>query len=243
MVIRSYSRKILVGLLLSMLLLCCPAFADLSGNYIDDNGNKVVIVQNQQRLSIRVQGPRGIKTYEARMLPTKTVQVPAGPTHDGPQPEFEFVDEGITYKGRCYGGKKGYPWTMTVGSNVKFLSNWKPAPIARTPVEGPGAVRLDPSGSWMDGSGRAIVMRLQKSGNSIKVVLQDLKYQDSLPITANATWTSTNTFEFSIKGLGKTTCQIDWYTRPTGMPRTVYSPYQITTHGALGEGLWGPTEF
>ena len=75
MVIRSYSRKILVGLLLSMLLLCCPAFADLSGNYIDDNGNKVVIVQNQQRLSIRVQGPRGIKTYEARMLPTKTVQV------------------------------------------------------------------------------------------------------------------------------------------------------------------------
>ena len=74
-------------------------------------------------------------------------------------------------------------------------------------------------------------------------VLQDLKYQDSLPVTANATWTSTNTFEFSIKGLGKTTCQIDWYTRPTGMPRTVYSPYQITTHGALGEGLWGPTEF
>ena len=227
----------LAAFLLSMLL-CSPAFADLSGNYIDDNGNKVVIVQSQQRLSIRVHGPRGIKTYEARMLPTKTRS-----THDAPQPEFEFVDEGITYKGRCYGGKNGYPSSMTVGSNVKFLSNWKPAPIARTPVEGPGAVRLDPSGSWMDGSGRAIVMRLQKSGNSIKVVLQDLKYQDSVPVTANATWTSTNTFEFSIKGLGKTTCQVDWYTRPTGMPRTVYSPYQITTHGALGEGLWGPTEF
>ena len=229
--VRSCSRRMLAALLLSMLF-CCPAFADLTGTYVDDNGNKVEIVQNQQRLTIRVHGPRGLQIYDAKILPAKIVKVPAGTYREKPPLEFEFVDDGITYKGSCYNGMN-----ITVRSSVKYLSAWK---RVRTPVEGPGAVRLDPNGKWMapmTPNGSQVQLTIESKGEVIRISLID--FNTGARAEGKGRWLTTNSFEFSVNGYaGKTLCKLDWGQRRPGDPRTPL--YQLTSDGPMGHTEWIP---
>ena len=220
----------LAALLLSMLF-CCPAFADLTGTYVDDNGNKVEIVQNQQRLTIRVHGPRGLQTYDAKILPAKIVKVPAGTYREKPPLQFEFMDAGITYKGTCYG------MNITVGSSVKYLSGWK---RVRTPLEGPGAVRLDPNGQGsapMRPNGTQVQLTIEPKGEVIRIGLTD--FNTGARAEGKGRWLTTNSFEFSVNGYaGKTLCKLEWCQLRPGDPRTTL--YQLTSDGPMGHTEWTP---
>lgn len=192
-------------ILASLVLWAAPAQAhDPTGSWVDLNGNKVKVTRSGRELTLLIQGPRGYTTCHGTIAPSEET--------------FEYQVAGVTYQGRLYGR------TITVNSPERYISTWK---RVYTPIEGPEAIRHDPTGTWR--TTRGVDLNIRTKGEQILVECIDL---DGNVFRGKGRWTSTNGFEFGLEGFkGKVTCVIDWW---RGGAKPGKGEFQITTRSRMG---------
>lgn len=189
-----------------------PVWADLTGAWKDMNGSQIDITQKGNQLTLVFHRPGGNLTVSGSV--------------DASYKKLTYQEGGLTYEGQIVGEAM-----VDLRTSNRFVGQWKKP---RTPVEGPGAVRLDPTGNWTEGQGKARLM-VQAKGESIRLLFGDV-YGNQ--VAGKAHWVSTNSFEFTVDGqAGKNLCKIEWWQRGMWPGR---HPYQMTSEGSMGHLEFNP---